>query len=188
LFPYKNEDGKIKTNEMHVHELPWPQQVLEDLGEQLVRMRITLTYFIEPSPGRRGWTRRHRYASHGLRFDVKRPTETLEQLIQRLSAAGDEEDPPVAAATQSPPWLVGVKGRTEGSVHSDWWEGTAADLAAAGHLAVYPVTGWWRERPHLKRWSSPAPYSLIISLETEADVELYTAIQNVATVQTEIVT
>lgn len=189
LRPYKKEAGKIKTNEMHVHNLPWPQQVLESLGAEQVRIRVTLSYFVEPSPGRRGWTRRHRYASHGLRFDVKRPTETLEQLVQRLSAAGDDEDSPAAgSAAQSPPWLVGMKGRTKGSIHSDWWEGTAAELAAAGYLAVFPVTGWWRERPHLDRWNSPAPYSLIISLETDADVELYTAIQNVATVRAEIIT
>lgn len=74
---------------MHVHELPWPQQVLEDLGEEIVRMQATLSYFVEPSPGRRGWTRRHRYASHGLRFDVKRPTETLDQFLQRLSESAN---------------------------------------------------------------------------------------------------
>ena len=28
--------------------------------------------------------------------------------------------------------------------------GTAADLAASGFIAVYPITGWWRERPNGK--------------------------------------
>jgi len=84
--------------------------------------------------------------------------------------------------------VVGPDGRTQGSIHSDWWEGTAADLAASGQLAVYPVTGWWRERKHLERWGSMARYSLVVSLETEADVKLYTAIQNVATVSAEVTT
>ena len=38
-------------------------------------MRVTLSYFIEPNPSQRG-NSRYRYQSHGLRFDVKRPTET----------------------------------------------------------------------------------------------------------------
>ena len=36
-------------------ELPWPRDVLQGLGEQSVRLRVTLSYFIEPNPGRRGW-------------------------------------------------------------------------------------------------------------------------------------
>lgn len=189
LQPYRLDGSTVKSNEMHVHELPWPHQILEELGDISVRMRVTLSYYVEPSPGRRGWTRRHRYASHGLRFDVKRPTETPEQFIQRISDVADNDDEIIpVATTQSQPWVVGPNGRSQGSVHSDWWEGTAADLAASGLLAVYPVTGWWRERKHLERWGSRARYSLIISLETEADVQLYTAIQSVTTVSVEVAT
>lgn len=189
LQPYKLDGSGVKTKEMHVHELPWPQEVLENLGEEIVRMRVTLSYFVEPSPGRRGWTRRHRYASHGLRFDAKRPTETLDHFLQRLTDTANEDgDETPTATTQSQPWVVGTNARSQGSIHCDWWEGTATDLAASGFLAVYPVTGWWRERKHLERWGSNARYGLIITLETDADVELYTAIQNVATVQTEITT
>ena len=36
-----------------------------------------------------------------------------------------------------------------GSIHSDIWEGTAIDLAACGRVAVFPVTGWWKE---LRSW------------------------------------
>lgn len=188
LRPYKLEGGEVRTNEMHVHELPWPVEVLKALGAELIRIRITLSYFIEPSPGRRGWTRKHRYASHGLRFDVKRPTETFPQFLQRISeAATDEEEIVRAGSSQTQPWMVGLNGRTQGSIHSDWWEGTATDLAACGFLAIYPVTGWWRERRRLERWDSEARYSAIITLETEAaQAQLYTAIVNLATVQTEI--
>ena len=189
LQPYTRDGSDVKTKEMHVHELPWPQQVLEDLGGETVRMKVTLSYFVEPSPGRRGWTRRHRYASHGLRFEVKRPTETPEQFLQRLSeTAHDDGEETSTASTQAHPWVVGPNGRSHGSIHCDWWEGAAADLAASGFLAIYPVTGWWRERKQLGRWESDARYCLIVTLETEADVQLYTAIQNVATVQTEITT
>src|SRR3712207_7795828 len=37
--------------------------------------------------------------------------------------------------------------RSAGSIHADIWEGTAADLANRGAIAVYPVTGWWKENP-----------------------------------------
>ena len=61
-------EKKIKTKDMQLHRLPWPKEVLEQLGSTTVRLRVTLSYFIEPSPGRRGWKDKHRYQSHGLRF------------------------------------------------------------------------------------------------------------------------
>lgn len=69
-------EGKMR--ELRLFDLPWPRDVLAELGATPVRLRITLSYFIEPNPGRRGWKKRHRYASHGLRFDVKGPTESIE--------------------------------------------------------------------------------------------------------------
>jgi hypothetical protein len=67
-------EGKMR--ELHFFDLPWPRDVLAGLGATPVQLRITLSYFIEPNPGRRGWKKRHRYASHGLRFDVKGQTES----------------------------------------------------------------------------------------------------------------
>lgn len=51
--------GPIKTREMRLHRLPWPTEVLRDLGNAPVTMRVTLSYFIEPSPGARGWTSKY---------------------------------------------------------------------------------------------------------------------------------
>ena len=70
---------------MNIHTLPFPKDVLLGIGDEEVRMRVTLSYFVKPSPGRKGWKANHRYASHGLRFDVKRPTESLEQFKKHLS-------------------------------------------------------------------------------------------------------
>jgi Subtilase family len=58
--------------EMHLHDLPWPRDELTALGEVPVSMRVTLSYFIEPSPTRRGFRGRYRYASHQLRFRCPR--------------------------------------------------------------------------------------------------------------------
>lgn len=185
-FEAKPKGGQ-KTKEMHLHELPWPTAVLDGLGDTRVRMHVTLSYFIEPSPGRKGWGRKFRFQSHGLRFEVKSPLESVVAFKKRISRAVWEEDegrPDNVAEVRN--WAIGAKGRTHGSIHSDWWEGTAAELAACGYVAIYPVTGWWRERPQLGRLESKARYSLIVSLDTpDEEVDLYHAIENLATVTAE---
>lgn len=162
---------------MHLHRLPWPSDKLEGLGEVEVRMRATLSYFIEPSPGRRGWTKKHRYQSHGLRFDVKRPLETEEDFHKRISRAARAEDEEVDVERDDRDWEIGPQLRSKGSIHSDVWTGTAAELARCGVLAVYPVSGWWRDRKHLKCFDRQAPYSLTVTIETDSvDIDLYTPI------------
>ncbi|WP_245476986.1 S8 family peptidase, partial [Mesorhizobium sp. M1A.F.Ca.IN.020.03.1.1] len=80
LQPFQREGGAAaKTRDMKLHRLPWPKEQLAALGAAQVELRVTLSYFIEPNPGERGWTRRHRYASHGLRFRVKSATETVDE-------------------------------------------------------------------------------------------------------------
>jgi hypothetical protein len=51
LQPYDQRDGRRVTRDMHLYSLPWPSEVLRELGETEVRMRVTLSYFIEPGPG-----------------------------------------------------------------------------------------------------------------------------------------
>lgn len=190
LSPYHKVGGEVRSNEMHVHRLPWPVEVLQELGEAQVTVRVTLSYMIEPSPGRIGWTRKHRYQSHGLRFDVNRPQEDEEAFKQRLSRSEwDEPDLRPDNVAETRPWVVGDQGRRRGSVHSDWWTGPAADAAMTNLIAVHPVTGWWRERPHLGRYGKAARYSLIVSIEApEVEVDLYAAISTQATIITEIET
>src|SRR5690606_5535578 len=138
------------------------------LGEESVTMRVTLSYFVQSSPGRRGWTRKHRYASHGLRFDLQKPAESRGAFLRRISDAAleDPEEGVDVATGDSLPWVVGKHGRGQGSLHCDWWSGTAVELESCRHLAVYLVTGWWRERAHLKRWKESVRYSLIVSIQT----------------------
>ena len=74
LQPFQREgNAAAKTRDMKLHRLPWPL------------LRATLSYFVEPNPGERGWTRRHRYASHGLRFRVKSATETLNEFRAQMT-------------------------------------------------------------------------------------------------------
>jgi hypothetical protein len=178
LQPYEGSGSDVRTKDMHRHELPWPKQVLEALGEVEVRLRVTMSYFIEPSPGRHGWTRKHRYQSHGLRFDVKRPLETMAGFRRRLTkAAWEEDEEAVDQGADERNWELGRLLRCKGSIHSDTWSGTAVELAACGAIAVFPVTGWWKERPHLGYVNNQARYSLIITIETP-EQDIYTPIAN----------
>ncbi|WP_422929735.1 S8 family peptidase [Singulisphaera sp. PoT] len=177
-FCWDEEKRGTRTNQMHLHALPWPVETLRDLGEAQLKMRVTLSYFVEPSPGRRGWNVKHRYQSHGLRFDVKRPQEDMSQFRQRLTRdAWDGGERPAGSVKDSRNWVLGDDLRTKGSIHSDCWKGTAAELAASGFIAVHPVTGWWRERPGRGCFDKAARYSLIITLEGDADVDVYGAVE-----------
>ncbi len=96
-----------KMYKMNLHALPWPADALARLGNAAVRLRVTLSYFVEPNPGRRGWRKRHRYASHGLRFEVKKPTESSDEFRKRLNqrALDDEEERP--GPGDSSDWYLG---------------------------------------------------------------------------------
>ena len=180
-------DGKMR--EMHLHELPWPTNVLAELGEVAVRLRVTLSYFIEPNPGRRGWKRRHRYASHGLRFDVKSPTESVDEFRKRMNkkALGESEAKPTTGGDPGG-WYLGEQTRNKGSVHSDVWTGVAGDLADRGFVGVYPVSGWWKEQTRRDRSAMGARYSLVVSIETEAeDVDIWTPVAQEIGVPVEVV-
>ncbi len=139
---------------------------------------MTLSYFIEPNPGRRGWTNRHRYASHGLRFEVKGPTESMEELRKRLDQrALDEDEEKPASGGDSSEWYLGEQARNRGSIHSDILQGFAADLAERGVVAVYPVSGWWKDQPKRDRSKKGAHYALVVSLETPGvDADIWTPV------------
>jgi hypothetical protein len=156
-----------KMREMHFYELPWPREILQSLGETPVRLRVTLSYFIEPNPGRCGWKKRHRYASHSLHFEVKGPTESIDEFRKRLNqrALDDDEEKPSAGGDSSE-WYLGEQARNHGSIHSDILQGFAADLAERGVIGVCPVSGWWKDQPRRDRSEKGARYALVVSIET----------------------
>lgn len=175
LQPYT----KNSMNEMHVHTLPWPREVLESLGEVSVTLKITLSYFIEPGPGEVGWKDKYRYPSCGLRFDVNNSDETANDFKKRINVKmrGDDKKDKGEGTSGSDRWYLGSDNRDVGSVHSDFCELNAVDLCDCNHIAVYPIIGWWRERGHLGRFNKKIRYSLIVSLSTpKVDTDLYTPI------------
>lgn len=189
LHPFKREGSKAPSlRDMNLHQLPWPLGEMEALGEAEVEMRVTLSYFIEPNPSSRGIKSRYRYESHSLRFEVKRAYESEEEFRTRINvAARDADEQNATSSGNDPNWLLGTRNRHRGSLHSDIWMGSAAELASRGVIAVYPVSGWWKTRPKLERFDQIVQYSLIVSIHVpKVDVELYSAIENMLVTQVEV--
>ena len=180
IHPFRRSGSQQPVlRDMHLHNLPWPHDVLTDLGETPVEMRVTLSYFIEPNPSHRGIRSRYRYESHGLRFDVKRPHETVNDFRSRINIAARDEETGTQQRDTDPSWLVGKQQRHRGSLHGDIWRGSAADLASRGNIAVYPTSGWWKTRPALKKYDQLARYALVVSIRApETKVDLYTEVAN----------
>jgi hypothetical protein len=50
-------------------------------------------------------------------------------------------------------------------------------LAERGLLAIYPVSGWWKELPARDRSAEGARYALVVSIETDEEgVDLWTPV------------
>lgn len=179
IQPFR-KDGSVKMNEMHIHSFPWPKEILRELGDTEVKLRITLSYFIEPSPGEVGWKDRYRYPSCGLRFEINRINQPLEEFKKQVNKMAVEEDKGIDTMTNSANnWYLGPNNRNVGSIHSDYIVCNAIDLCERNYVAVYPVGGWWKERPYLKKTNNKIKYALVLSLETpKTEVDLYTPIIN----------
>ncbi len=186
LRPFGDKNGShVPTKDMHIHALPWPTDALKNLPLKAnARLRVTLSYFVEPSPGRRGPSKRHQYASHGLRFALKKPLESLPEFEARVSKDLQKEGT-ITDFSQTK-WILGETLRNRGSILSDWCDDLSGpELAQCGHLAVFPTGGWWKERTHFERWRRTIRYSLIVSIDTEeTDVDLYTPVANQIIVST----
>lgn len=180
VHPYQKVQGKgVVSRDMNLHSLPWPKAELLALPpDTAVELRITLSYFVEPNPSARGTASKFHYPSHRLRFDVQRPLDaTTEDFVARINAAAEREDDGDPIDPKDPNWVLGDRQRHRGSLHQDIWQGTAAELANRGFVAVYPAKGWWRTRQAQERYDLPARYSLIVSIRTpETGVDLYTPI------------
>lgn len=175
IQPFEKNGSVVKAKDVHFYKLPWPKAELLSLGATKAILRITLSYFIEPAPGETGRNSRYQYASHLLRFDINKETESEEAFRNRINHSIGDEDGGVSSHSGSSDWLIGSQGRDKGSIHSDWIETTAANLATRNLIAIYPKTGWWKTRPYLDGWRKKGRYSLIVSVTTEEQsVDIYT--------------
>lgn len=192
IQPFENIKPKgapeVKTKDWHLFELPWPKDALLGLGNQPVELRVTLSYFVEPNPARRGWNSKRRYQSAGLRFAMKNPLESLLDFRARVSRNEQDEEAGLPSFSEKG-WLLTATHRDRGSIHSDVWLGPAIELAERGYLAVHPVGGWWKDRLAAARYDEAMRYALVVSIETaDESVDIYTpvAVEVAAEVEVDI--
>ena len=171
LIPYWEKDGSNTYNQLHFYDLPWPTEVLEQMGEENVKIRITLSYYVKPSPGYAGRSNKYRYPSATLHFDLKSTSESMEEFLCRRNKSEGEK----RTDNDTNRWTIKQQRREQGTVQSDWIECTAAELASCGQIIVYPGQGWWKERK-LDNVDNVIKYSLIVSIET-TKTEIYDAVE-----------
>ncbi len=174
ISPYSigNSGRGLKYAGYQLYDLPWPVELLQSMGKETVRLKVTLSYYIDPAPGERGRLNRYRYHNASLYFDLKAPTESTESFIARHNKL---EDAPNTAGSASERWKIGMRNRQSGSVQSDWIKCTAAELADCGKIMVYPGPGWWKEQS-IDRIDNSIKYALVISIETQ-DTPIYAAVK-----------
>jgi hypothetical protein len=160
--------------------LPIPQSVLRELADVKTEIHITLSYFISPSPGHRGWGNRYRYPSWTLKFDLNNINEDRDTFVKRLNAKMKEEGEDNTNSERndsgSNRWVIGKNLRHRGSIHTDFWQGNAVDVVNCRYLAVYPSGGWWKEYPQLGYGENKIRFSLIVSLDLSESIDIYTPI------------
>ncbi|MGB4658675.1 MAG: S8 family peptidase, partial [Mobilitalea sp.] len=186
IQPYCKDGSSYKTNDMHLHKIPWPKDLLVSLENTEVRMKVTLSYYIEPAPEQKGWNNKYRYSSSTLRFEVINKNQTKEDFLKRVNAAarGEDKKDKGEGSTGSDRWFLGKDNRDVGSIHSDTWTGSAIDLAESDYIAVYPVIGWWRERHNLGKYDEKMRYALIVTLSTpNEEIDFYTPIETMIEAQ-----
>lgn len=171
LKPYKQGGCNNIYDQMHYYDLPWPKELLEEMGGEDVKIRITLSYYVKPSPGYAGRTSKYRYPSATLRFDLKTATETKEEFLCRRNKYEGEK----TTQNDADRWTIKQQKRERATVQSDWIECAAADLAEMDKIVVYPGPGWWKERK-LTNVDNIVPYSLIVSIETK-ETDIYNAVE-----------
>ncbi|MBR9832716.1 S8 family peptidase [bacterium] len=178
IQPYHKVKSDIKTNEYHLFELPWPKDILlNEVAENDAKITITLSYFIEPNPGNKQYSRSFYYHSHELDYKLIKAGESLDVFKRRISSAyaDESEERP---DTTSEEWVIRESLRSKGSIKKDFYNTSGAELSNRFYLAVYPKNGWYRSRKKLNKFDSKVKYSLIITIETvKMDVDIYSPIE-----------
>lgn len=158
-----NEDRSGAVfNEMHFYKLPWPRLALQALENEIVTMKVTLSYFMEPNLSGKAATRPDTYRSYGLRFAMKKRAESEPRFRARINASQAKDG--TVSQQEADYWLLGPKAVEAGSLHCDLWRGYAVDLAGHDGIAVYPVGGWWKSHLGQKRMNSKGRYALVVSI------------------------
>ena len=122
-----------------------------------------------------------------LRSHIQGDNEQFLSVAMQIAAARDDNEQVVGGGNDDG-WVLGPRLRDRGSLHSDLWRGTATDLAGRHGIGVFPIGGWWREKPALERAGRKARYALVATLRASVDVDLYAEIANTVGIEIDIST
>lgn len=179
LQPFRKEGSTARMNAFHFYDLPWPRDALAALSEHDVRLRVTLSYFIDPNPSADAPLAPARYRSFGLRFDLRKKGESAAAFERRINALAVTPDEDLDLAEADSARLFGAKSVSAGSLHTDEWRCSAADLIDRDCLAIYPVGGWWKASSKAEVSERMARYSLVVTLDAgDVEVDLYAEIES----------
>lgn len=183
--PFKKEKSEIKFCDMNVQKLPIPNDFLLGIDSQTnLKLKVTLSYFIQPNPTSKSFSSKYSYQSFGLRLKVQGSNEKYESFLASINKNDLFEN--YERHNGKNGWFLKDNLRRRGTVISDIWEGSAADLAGMEHIAIYPVSGWWRNKKAMAI-NLEARYSLIVTLEADNDIDLYNAVTTKIATTTNII-
>lgn len=183
------KDGNIVFNEMHVHEIPMPEilyNLVQNKPQTNAKLKVTLSYFVEPNPSTKILSNKYYYRSVGFTFKVKSPLQTEQNFLAVVNKLDSYEDYE-GSDSSNEGWYLTNDLRRLGSIHSDTWEGSVADLVSMNKIAIMPITGWWKNvKSEMEDFKTR--YSLIISLDVQEDIDIYSEIQNLIVNENKVVT
>ncbi|MEU8006348.1 S8 family peptidase [Catellatospora sp. NPDC049111] len=161
-------------------EVPLPFDVLDALGGADVILRITLSYFIEPTET----LTRRAYAGGRLRWDFQGPAESDMGFRSRINRLVRNEGVAPGEGTYS--WDVGTDARSRGTLQHDRATVSATSLAGSRLLAVYPVSGWWEDAT--TNHGRELPYSAVVSIDLgDIDLDVHSLVtQSLVSVRQEV--
>lgn len=191
IQPFVHQKGNTRLNQAHFFALPWPTETLLDLGEHEVRLRVSLSYFVEPNPSADAPLSPARYRSAGLRFDLRRRNEPQDRFEARVNALAtiEEGDDELPVAFGDAGRLLGERSISAGSLHVDEWRCSAADLADRNAIAIFPVGGWWKTSRDRTRNNASMRYALVVTIDAgdvEQDLWVETAVAAGVEIEQEI--
>lgn len=118
------------------------------------------------------------YRSHGLSFELCKPGQSKADFIDSINRSDQRSEDYTEHAPLNG-WFLGSMLQKRGSVHKDYWEGTAADLAELSNIVIKPVTGWWKLNKDKERCQRTVDYSLIVTLEVDDnEVDIYSEVES----------
>ncbi len=139
LQPYrKDKSGDPKLNEMNLYALPWPGEPFRNFSGLTIRLRVTLSYFIEPNPPKvRTVNSNYNYAGCALRFAISKLGQTRRAFEAEINVLADADDSQAEADPgDNLRWRFGQKARSKGSLHCDVWESIAQQWS--NHTQQHP--------------------------------------------------